>query len=86
LDELISSLERANYGTYLTSVGGSGLGVLSPYDVGSHSEFLDEPATPPETPTIGDAGVARSHRAEFESKSVDALSEWADSRGRWLYV
>ena len=93
LEKLISSLEEDGYGTYLTSVGGSGLGILSPYNRDPESHLDDGPVTPPETPALGaspetegGAGLYRSHRAVFESKSPEELVEWMESRGRWLYV
>lgn len=93
LENLISSLEEDGYGTYLTSVGGSGLGVLSPYNDDLESSLDDGPVTPPETPAIGGppgtgdgVGVHESRRAVFERKSPAELVEWMESRGRWLYV
>jgi len=93
LDRLVSSLEEDGYGTYLTSVGGSGLGILSPYNCDPESHLEDGPVTPPETPGLGDSpgtgdgvGLYTSHRAVFEMKSPAELVEWMESRGRWLYV
>lgn len=93
LDRLISSLEEGGYGTYLTSVGGSGLGILSPYNRDPESHLEDGPVTPPETPAPGRSsgtedgvGLYNSHRAVFERKSPTELVEWMESRGRWLYV
>ena len=93
LDKLVSSLEEDGFGTYLTSVGGSGLGVLSPYNDDSESRLDDGPVTPPETPAFGGSpgdgdgvGLHQSRRAVFERKSSADLVEWMESRGRWLYV
>lgn len=89
LDKLISSLEEGGYGTYLTSVGGSGLGILSPYNRDSEPHLDDGPVTPPETPALGSSpgtGLYRSHKAVFEKKSPAELVEWMESRGKWLYV
>jgi len=93
LDKLISSLEEDGFGTYLTSVGGSGLGILSPYNDDPESRLDDGPVTPPETPGLGGSpgagdgvGVYQSHRAVFEKKGPAELVEWMESRGRWLYV
>jgi hypothetical protein len=93
LDHLISLLGEDGYDTYLASVGGSGLGILSPYNRNAESHLDDGPVTPPETPALGgspgdDDGVRlyRSQRAAFESKSPAELVEWMESRGRWLYV
>lgn len=93
LDKLISSLEEGGYGTYLTSVGGSGLGVLSPYNNDPESSLDDGPVSPPETPASGRTSetwdgveLYESRRAVFERKSPAELVEWMESRGRWLYV
>lgn len=90
MDSLIAGLQQAEYETYLTSVGGSGLGILSPYNPESHSGFIEGgPVTPPETPMVGEnreLSERRSLRAAFESKSGDDLAEWVDRRGRWLFV
>ncbi|EPQ52753.1 cystathionine beta-l [Gloeophyllum trabeum ATCC 11539] len=82
LQQLISDLLSDNFQPYLTSVGGSGLGILSPYG-------QDAPFTPPETPNDAndEAYLSREPlRATFQEKSVLELPEWAESRGRWLYV
>ena len=93
LEELISSLEEDGYGTYLTSVGGGGLGVLSPYSDDHESGLDDGPVTPPETPGFGGSpetgdgvGLYESRRAVFGRKSPVELVEWMQSRGMWLYV
>jgi len=93
LDKLISSLEEDGYGTYLTSVGGSGLGVLSPYNDDGESHLDGGPVTPPETPLPtgsprdeDNVGLYRSQKTVFEGKSSAELVEWMESRGRWLYV
>lgn len=91
LSALISLLEVDGYGTYLTSVGGSGLGILSPYNRDPESHLDDGPVTPPETPALGGSaedgfGLYKSHRAVFESTSSAEVVDWMESRGRWLYV
>lgn len=93
LDSLIAALQQDEFGTYLTSVGGSGLGILSPYNPESHSGFIEGgPVTPPETPHEqehgGDEELSgrRSLRAAFETKSGEDLAEWVERRGRWLFV
>jgi len=93
LDKVISLLEEDGYGTYLTSVGGSGLGILSPYNDDAELHLDDGPVTPPETPALsgspgaGDGtGLYTSHRALFGEKSSGELVEWMESRGRWLYA
>lgn len=85
LQDLVSALQAAGFGTYSTSVGGSGLGILSPYN---HKETR-APVTPPETPAEeSDASVdgASSLRQYFESIDGSTLSSWADECGRWAYV
>jgi hypothetical protein len=90
LNDLTSILQNEGYGTYLTSVGGSGLGILPPYILEAHSTVMEGgPVTPPETPNIeGDEElrVRRSYRAEFEGKRVEELADWVERRGRWLFV
>jgi hypothetical protein len=87
LQELIARLKEAEYVPYVTSVGGSGLGILSPYRTNDNSAG---PITPPETPNIGEelqADVSLGPlRASFESKTILELGDWAETRGRWLYV
>lgn len=87
---MISTLQNEGYGTYSTSVGGSGLGILSPYSAESHSGVMEGgPVTPPETPNIHDEeelGVRRSYREEFKSKKAEELADWVEKRGRWLFV
>jgi hypothetical protein len=74
LRALIEALTSSGFRPYLTSVGGSGLGVLSPYDPANYavaSSNSDQPA---------------SLREAFEGKKIEELAEWAEQRGRWLYV
>ena len=91
LDKLKGELLEAGFVPYVTSVGGSGLGVLSPY---VHENLLPPPVTPPETPTP-DGSVDGSDEASengeslrnaFRSKTREELAKWATQRGRWLYV
>ncbi|OSX57832.1 hypothetical protein POSPLADRAFT_1156013 [Postia placenta MAD-698-R-SB12] len=84
LRALVSALQAAGFGTYSTSVGGSGLGILSPYN---HKETR-APVTPPETPAESDDSVdgTSSLRQYFESIDGSTLSSWADECGRWAYV
>lgn len=70
-EELIGS----GFRPYLTSVGGSGLGILSPYDPANRS-----PSTP------GTLGQQPSLREALEAQDTEELTEWAEKRGRWLYV
>lgn len=84
LRELIGYLLEDGFQPYTTAVGGSGLGVLSPY-----AQPARAPATPPESPAEReDAGVLRDEgvRGAFEAKSVDELASWAENLGRWMYV
>ena len=75
----MEKLRADNYAPYLTTVGGSGLGIFSPYHAGNY----ENPLTPPEGET---AVVRESLRAAFETKDRIQLSEWADKSGHWLYV
>ncbi|KAF9466537.1 cystathionine beta-lyase [Collybia nuda] len=102
LDDLISELIRQDFQPYLTSVGGSGLGILSPYRHHRIRRSATRPTaqalgqvTPPETPIPRDGlGVETKDedetleplRTSFETESILELSNWADSLGRWLYV
>ncbi|KZT29708.1 cystathionine beta-lyase [Neolentinus lepideus HHB14362 ss-1] len=80
LQQLIAELLSDNFQPYLTSVGGSGLGILSPYG-------LNAPFTPPAETDTSESYVTREPlRATFQEKTGAELSEWAESRGRWLYV
>ena len=89
--ELIEELKRDGYEPYLTSVGGSGLGVLSPY--AQLSGTLGQ-LTPPETPfessrntsSEGDSSHVSHLQDKFKSTTTLDLSNWADGLGRWLYV
>lgn len=90
LKELIADLYKDGFEVYVTSVGGSGLGILSPYNPVLHGLAL---ATPPETPNEelengddeGDAPF-EPFRASFERMSTDEFTRWAEGRGRWLFV
>lgn len=101
LQDLIKELIRKGFEPYLTSVGGSGLGILSPY---RNSRSAARPpaqdlgqVTPPETPVLGEAlrpevrdAEAASEleplRPSFEASPTSELTAWADGLGRWLYV
>ncbi|CCM04967.1 uncharacterized protein FIBRA_07165 [Fibroporia radiculosa] len=82
LQALISALESHKFGTYSTSVGGSGLGILSPYN----QDVQNAPVTPPETPDQESGARGGSLCGAFESVSVSSLPKWAEDLGRWLYV
>jgi hypothetical protein len=74
---------------YLTTVGGSGMGILSPhaYHRNPVTTTAEEPTgqvTPPVDPSA--PKTADGIRALMEKTNVDHLSEWAAGLGRWLYV
>jgi len=101
LQDLISELIREGFEPYLTSVGGSGLGILSPY---RHHRNRRSAArqdlgqvTPPETPIPVEASRSEAKSTEdatefellrplFETSPVLELTAWADGLGGWLYV
>lgn len=78
LGALAEELRSSGFRPYLTSVGGSGLGVLSPYDPANHG--LDSSSTP------GPLSQQPSLREALEAQGIEELTEWAEQRGRWLYV
>jgi len=91
LQDLIVALSSDNFDTYLTSVGGSGLGILSPY--GRPLQPESGPVTPPETPNgkpkpndAADGCPPEPKRVTFEMKAVGDLVGWAEGLGRWLFV
>lgn len=91
LSALVRDLEQASFDPYLTSVGGSGMGILSPYNEPSLNsvDTSDGPVTPPETPaddgSDGDLG-SQTLWGQFSEVSSEQLAQWADARGRWLFV
>jgi hypothetical protein len=91
LDKLIGELVNEKFVPYLTSVGGSGLGILSPYtppNLGqSHTAVVPSgQVTPPETPGLGPTAGDPLLRLAFEKQGIPDLAQWADGLGRWLYV
>ncbi|KAJ8453951.1 hypothetical protein ONZ51_g13311 [Trametes cubensis] len=90
LQALISTLEAQGYRPYVTAVGGSGMGILSPYDpiMVDGEDDVSPPLSPPATPDPNGAGESQhpSIRRRFESVDVSELSQWASGRGKWLYV
>ena len=77
----------------MTAVGGSGLGILSPYDdvvVDSDEGEVAAVLSPPMTPDVPREGggtlAVGSIRARFERVDTEELSAWAAGRGKWLYV
>src|SRR5271168_1128679 len=90
LEKLIANLTTAGFQPYLTSVGGSGLGILSPYTPHQKSAQDSPPMTPEENPEDkgdpkGDTSPVTPMLATFESKPVAELGEWAEARGKWLF-
>ena len=93
---LMDDLIREGFDPYLTSVGGSGLGILSPYPEhrtrGSHTRHTLEglgQVTPPDTPIpqeISSNIELTPLHAPFVSINSEQLAEWAAGLGRWLYV
>jgi len=90
LQDLIGALTDDHFDPYLTSVGGSGLGILSPYR--QSLPAASGPATPPETPngqgkpTSDVDAPPEPLYTSFEAKDIDELAGWADALGRWLFV
>lgn len=95
LKDLVKDLVHEGFEPYCTSVGGNGLGILSPYEYYSpaprRSIHAPGQMTPPEIPSenvqrIRDEDMPDTLRTPFESKTVSELGAWAEARGRWLYV
>lgn len=75
LEELTTSLETDGFRPYLTSVGGSGLGILQ-----SPSTAVDVKA-----PGAGE----RSHiplQKVFRDVDAEGLGQWAERTGKWAYT
>jgi hypothetical protein len=91
---MMEELIRQGFEPYLTSVGGSGLGILSPYTEHRTRELHMKPIpeqlgqlTPPGTP--GPRKIPsqlESLRQPFLSANVTGMTDWATNLGRWLYV
>lgn len=77
LHALVEALTSSGFRPYLTSVGGSGLGVLSPYDPANYAVASSNAENADQPPSLREA---------FEGKNIEELAEWAEQRGRWLYV
>ncbi|KAF8624533.1 hypothetical protein AX15_005842 [Amanita polypyramis BW_CC] len=99
LQDLINNLIRKKFDPYLTSVGGSGLGILSPYHARHYLRSTTRPAPrletgqvtpPPETPRPDGLPDSSTYldglRTSFETTAVEGLAAWADNLGHWLYV
>jgi hypothetical protein len=89
LQSLIDALAGDKFDPYLTSVGGSGLGILSPYS--QRLAVASGPVTPPETPNgqgkpTTDVDPPEPLRTSFEATNMSELAGWADTLGRWLFV
>lgn len=88
--DLLAELSANNFDPYLTSVGGSGLGILSPYPEHRNpsANVPQGQVTPPETPDEAANGpqLGNSLRTSFEVNSLSELSGWAHDLGKWLYV
>lgn len=82
LQDLMKELVAAEFEPYLTAVGGSGMGILSPYP-----EHRASQVTPPATPALDGPQPAEPElQKTFETQTVLDLSKWAEGLGRWLYV
>jgi len=77
LRALVEGLSISGFRPYLTSVGGSGLGILSPYDPANYAITSQELENSDHQPSL---------REEFEVQGVEELTAWAEQRGRWMYV
>ena len=92
LQELITALLTDGFQPYVTAVGGSGLGILSPYDdIVADPDADSPPLSPPPTPDPNredgiDGAPQPSVRRGFETITTLELPEWASGRGKWLYV
>lgn len=92
LKQLMADLLRDGFEPYLTSVGGSGIGILSPYGVSPKPSAYGTLATPPETPNISgeltkDAPLYFTQlQHTFDAASAAEFTDWAEQTGRWLYV
>lgn len=90
MKDLLSELTECGFDPYLTSVGGSGLGILSPYPEHRNTSAKDihpGQVTPPETPDEANTtDPGDSIKASFETKSLSELTGWAQNLGKWLYV
>ena len=89
LDTLEAILVKAGFEPYITSVGGSGLGVLSSYVYDNHPSTVTPPETPSPDGSLDGSDTCETvepFREAFEGKPREELVEWATHRGEWLYV
>ena len=88
LQSLSAALRAENFEPYITSVGGSGLGILSPYDHGlsppAPARLYTGPVTPPETPS--ERAEGGTLREQFSCVDEGKIKAWAEGQGRWLFV
>jgi len=77
LRALTEELASSGFRPYLTSVGGSGLGILSPYDPANYAVASPKGESPDHPPSL---------REVFEAQGIEELTAWAEQRGRWMYV
>ncbi|KIL64253.1 hypothetical protein M378DRAFT_106435 [Amanita muscaria Koide BX008] len=93
LQDLINNLIRKKFEPYLTSVGGSGFGILSPYHARRHLRSATRtvpggetgPVTPPPE-SVHPLDGPTDLRTTFETTASEDLATWANDVGRWLYV
>ena len=95
---VMEELIREGFEPYLTSVGGSGLGILSPYAehrtleahmvaIPEQSGQLTPPGTPGPSKTSKDSSARlKSLRQPFLTMNLTGMAEWATGVGSWLYV
>ncbi|KAK1215027.1 cystathionine beta-lyase [Marasmius sp. AFHP31] len=72
LRDLIAELSANDFDPYITSVGGSGLGILSPYEEHRNKQAVD--------------GLDDTIQGAFKVRKITELTPWANDLGRWLYV
>ena len=77
LRALTEGLVGSGFCPYLTSVGGSGLGILSPYDPANYAVASPKEGTFDHHPSLREA---------FDAQGINELTAWAEQRGRWMYV
>lgn len=91
LENLIATLEGEGYQPYLTAVGGSGLGILPPHRrhqvQPSSNAQPGEPITPPDTPAADSGDESPDTRPlKTDFAAAEKLTEWAEGKGKWLFV
>ncbi|KAI5122529.1 hypothetical protein M0805_005256 [Coniferiporia weirii] len=92
LKQLMTDLRGDGYEPYFTSVGGSGIGILSPHGTAGKPSAYDVLATPPETPNdsgeLAESSPSYSTPLQHVFQNISAVEfvAWAEQRGRWLYV